>query len=306
MENKAAIISGGGCHGSFSVGLLEGLNHQYSKYYGVSTGSLISPLAALGEYKKLKEAYTSVRTKDITEKSAFKKNGHLNVKLVIWRALKSFIGKKKTVGESKNLRKLIDKFITKDDFERLHYRDKEVIVFAYSLSYDEVVGFSSKENSYEDFKDFIWYSANAPIVFSLEEKTRTPKSDNIEQWVDGGVKDVHVARLAFEEGAKEVHLFLHTPKRIRTKKANIKNTAHFLMRIFNASRSEIIKDDLYEAIMAAQIHKGKLLVYRPPHVLSSNSLVFNKEQMQEWYQLGRDLVATGKIKEYTDTYDFTE
>ena len=56
MSNrKAAVISGGGSWGAYGGGTLARLNADYDTIVGVSTGSLLAPLAALREWEVLKQ-----------------------------------------------------------------------------------------------------------------------------------------------------------------------------------------------------------------------------------------------------------
>jgi hypothetical protein len=68
-------VSGGGANGAYGVGILTGWSAagtrpEFTMVTGISTGSLIAPFAFLGpEYDaRLKEAYTSVSTKDIADR----------------------------------------------------------------------------------------------------------------------------------------------------------------------------------------------------------------------------------------------
>ena len=76
MSKKILVVTGGGADGSVTVGRLESLGvPDYSIGVGVSTGSLVIPHALLGDIEKLKNFYLNVKQKDITEDSAFKRNG---------------------------------------------------------------------------------------------------------------------------------------------------------------------------------------------------------------------------------------
>ena len=67
-------ISGGGSSGAFGAGFLvgwtaKGTRPQFGGVTGISTGSMIAPLAFLGpKYDdKLKEAYTTISTEDVAK-----------------------------------------------------------------------------------------------------------------------------------------------------------------------------------------------------------------------------------------------
>ena len=65
---KAIALSGGGDKGAFTVGVLKKLHEQGNSYdllSGTSTGSLITPLLAVGAIGLLEKIYTSVSKDDI-------------------------------------------------------------------------------------------------------------------------------------------------------------------------------------------------------------------------------------------------
>jgi len=303
MSKKILVITGGGADGAVTVGRLEALGSpNYSIGVGISTGSLIVPLAVLGELGRLKEFYLKVTQKDITEDSAFKKDGKLNVRKVINRTLRSYIGGRLSVGSSKNLRKTIEKGFKKDDFESISIKNKSVYVGAYSLNTDENTYFSSSSTSYSDFMDWMWASANPPLVFSLLEKKN--KFDSCEQWVDGGVKEVMPISFALglaNEG-DEIDVFMHRPKREKYFKKNVKNIVQKAGRIIKAIFRHSEDKDLNLGLAIAKNKKVKLNIYWMGYEVNKNSLIFKKEEMQERDSLGFEW---GKDK-FIDVYDFRE
>ena len=73
-EQVYLAVSGGGANGAYGVGILlgwtaAGTRPEFALVTGISTGALIAPFAFLGpEYDaRLKEAYTSMTTKDIAK-----------------------------------------------------------------------------------------------------------------------------------------------------------------------------------------------------------------------------------------------
>ena len=169
------------------------------------------------------------------------------------------------------------------------------------MSYREIVGFSSLDESYKDYVEWMWASANAPIVFSLLTKERVPGNEDFEEWVDGGVVDSHSASQLIRLGCTEIDLFLHTPKPQRDKKGSINNVVHFIMRLFNSLYGEILRNDINSAIDAAKIHNACLRVHYAPYQLSNNSLVFDKKKMKEWVKLGEEIAFDDR---FIDVYDF--
>ena len=285
---KIAVLTGGGADGAFTVGRLETLNKDYDKAIGSSTGSLASVLTLLKDWDKLGDAYENTETKDITEKSAFSKDGSINIRKVITRTIRSY-GKRqpKTVGESKALRKRINTFVSEADYNRLREQEKEAIVTCFSMTTESVSHFSSLTEKFEDFKDWMWASANPPIVFSLLKKAKV-EGGNIEEWVDGGVGSITPISLAVLSGASEVDVFMHQPKPEHHFKKSIKNVPHFISRLFKSYYKINEVKELEAGLELAKLLNVNVNVYWMPHEYYDYSLIFGKEKMKNLRQKGRE------------------
>ncbi|MEP5132110.1 patatin-like phospholipase family protein, partial [Nonlabens ulvanivorans] len=142
---RALVISGGGSKGAFAGGvaqyLIEEKKLDYDIYIGTSTGSLLISHLALHKIEKIKEVYTNVNQKSIFSNCPFiikrSKYGVEEIKINHWNVLRNFLNGNKTFGESKNLRKLITKIFTIDEFNELKATQKEVIVTVSNLSLNE-------------------------------------------------------------------------------------------------------------------------------------------------------------------------
>lgn len=310
MTKKGIFIAGGGNLGSITVGRLLARNKKntelcdYEIGGGNSTGALAILLVLLKKFSLLKEAYTSVSTGDITEVSAFKSDGRPNVLRIIWRTLKSIIVKScVSLGDSHNLRKLLDKFVTLEDFLKLREEEKEAFVTAYNLNEEKLYEFSTKDNSHEDFKDWCWASANYPLFFSVLNKE---VNGTMQQWADGGISDVFKIDYLFEAGCTEVDLFVHQPNVEKIKKP-IQNVLHYVIRVITAFRKEISRNDIENSIKLAKYHRSLLRVHWIPeediHGLGSNSIVFNKRKMDHAVKIGE---AIAFDENYIVEYDFRE
>ncbi|MEX0275547.1 MAG: patatin-like phospholipase family protein, partial [Flavobacteriaceae bacterium] len=121
---RAMVISGGGSKGAFAGGvaqyLLEELRHDYDIFVGTSTGSLLISHLALNKIEKIKDIYSNVDQHSIFNNCPFtikKKYGVDTIAMNHWNIFKNFFAGKKTFGESENLRKLIRKSITPEEFD---------------------------------------------------------------------------------------------------------------------------------------------------------------------------------------------
>ncbi len=117
---RALVISGGGSKGAFAGGVAEYLirerGYEYDILVGTSTGSLLISHLALNKVEKIKKVYTSVNQKSIFNDCPFvikrDKYGAQQIAINHFNVLMSFLRRRRTFGESKNLRKLIRKIFS--------------------------------------------------------------------------------------------------------------------------------------------------------------------------------------------------
>ena len=138
---KALVISGGGSKGAFAGGvaqyLMRNQGREYDIFVGTSTGSLLIPQLALNNLEKLHHAYTNVNQRSIFNVNPFvvkKKGDREYVTINYITTLFQFLRRKRTFGESHNLRKTIAKNFSRASFEMLLKGDKEVVVSVSNLS----------------------------------------------------------------------------------------------------------------------------------------------------------------------------
>lgn len=298
---KGIAIGGGGVRGAFTAGKIVERDEDFEMAHGVSTGALIAPATLVKRWDILRRAYTTTTQSQITEKSAFKTNSMPRILFIIWRTIKSLLIKDVvTIGESMNLRSLID-FYYNDGFHReLGNSSKAAIVGAYSINYDEVFNANSTRMSWKRFKDFMHASANAGPVMSLVKLSREKYSE-IEQFTDGGIKDNSNAEYLFMSGCEEVHLYLHVARARRKRKRDVKNVIHMLFRIILSFFRNVTTTDISLAIKSARAHRGKLVIhYLPESVANQNSFVFNPKKMKKDYDLGRSMAFNKSLIEVHD------
>ncbi len=290
---RACVISGGGAFGSCGLGTLAALNQTYQIVAGVSTGSLMAPLVALNEYQRLEHAYTSVTQSDIFDFNPFTKKGKIHIPKAIWRIITG----KATLGDSVALRKTIDKFLSEDDFFRLEALNKNVLVACQETSKWPawIHHFSSQERTATDFKDYMWASANSPLVMSLLQKDGG-------EWTDAGVTELLSLKKVIELGAREVDVIIHRPRPEVAEKGQLTNVFHNAGRLWQIMRSEIEDNDLAIGLQLAQQYKCKVNVYWLPKKLASNSLLFDKATMKSWFDLG---YQTAFDENRIDQWDFS-
>ena len=175
---RALVISGGGSKGAFGGGvaqyLIEEMGHRYDLFVGTSTGSLLIPHLALDKIEKIKGVYTSVTQESIFSHQPFvvKKDkwGGKEIGIHHLNVLRNFLRKSKTFGESLNLRILITRTFTEEEFNLLQQSSRELVVTVSNLSLNQVEYKSIKDFDYMDFCDWIWISCNYTPFMSLVKK----------------------------------------------------------------------------------------------------------------------------------------
>ncbi len=189
IGNKILVVSGGGARGAWGVGLIDTLVEMeggYKAVMGVSTGSTMAPMILLQKFDKLTEIYTSVSQKDIFNKNPFKVKivkDSVQTKPRLGLAARRLILGKKTIGETKNFRKLIDKFFIEEDFNRIKNAGLNMSVGVTNMQTGGFELKSIKDYNYGQMKDWIWASANQPLWMSYMHFDGA-------DYVDGGVRKV--------------------------------------------------------------------------------------------------------------------
>jgi predicted patatin/cPLA2 family phospholipase len=274
---KGLVISGGGAFGACGAGTLAALNKPYELVAGVSTGALMGPLVALQKFDLLKEAYTSVSQEDIFNVNPFTKDGKINIPNAVWRVVRG----KTTLGETENLRKTIRRFLLESNYQSLQSGPREVIVACQEISRlpSTVAYFSTRQTAYSDFLDWLWAAANAPVVSSILYKDGG-------EWIDAGLTELLSLQYLIKRGCKEIDVILHRPRREPVQEQPVKNLFNLVLRLFDIQREALEADDLATGLLSAEIASAKINVYYLPRELGKNSLIFNKNLMQEWYMLG--------------------
>jgi len=296
---KALVISGGGSKGAFAGGIAEYLlnveKKKYDIFIGTSTGSLLVPLLAIGAVDKLRSIFTSVSQNDIFSSSPFKvvpKNGSYKVGLNQISMIKMFLEGKKSFGETKNLRKLISKFITPSDFNNIVKSHPEVIVTVSNLTFNQVEYKSIKDCTYDDFCDWMWASASFVPFMSLIEKNGC-------QYADGGFADYIPIHAAIKKGATEIDAIVLRPKEEIVVNEPIKNPFELTARVISFMLTQISQDNIDIARLEGINKHVNINYYYPPYKLTDHSFIFEPKEMKGWWNFGYTFASENKpVTEY--------
>ena len=284
---KALVISGGGSKGAFAGGvaqyLMEDLHHNYDIFVGTSTGSLLISHLALNEVQKIKEVFTSVNQDSIFNSCPFvikeDKFGGKQIGINHFTVVRNFLKGKKTFGESLNLRKLIGKTFTENEFNILKNSSKDVIVTVSNLSLNQVEYKSVHDFEYEDFLDWIWISSNFTPFMSLVKK------DGCE-YADGGFGSMVPIEEAINRGATHVDVIVLETEVTYYNRLPSKNVFSLLTNMHSYMADRIEKQNIRIGKYVAANKNVIMGLYYTPTVLTTNSLIFDKEMMRIWWERG--------------------
>ncbi|MCK0131179.1 patatin-like phospholipase family protein [Flavobacteriaceae bacterium F08102] len=283
---KALVISGGGSKGAFAGGvaqyLIDEKDNDYDIFVGTSTGSLMVSHLALGKLYELKAIYTTVNQRKIFSNNPFKIsviNGERVARINHFNTVWNFLNKRKTFGESKNLRKFIKRYFTEAYFNTLKASKKDVVVTVSNFTTNAVEYKSIKECTYVDFCDWIWASCNYVPFMSLMKKNGC-------EYADGGFGSIVPIREAILRGATEVDAIILETEVNQMKRPETTNPFSLITNIFSFMLDNIERQNVTIGKLEAVHRNVKLNLYYTPTVLTTNSLVFDKKLMSQWWKDG--------------------
>jgi len=289
---RALVISGGGSKGAFAGGVAQylicELKTHYDIFVGSSTGSLLVSHLALNETAKIKDVYTSVDQDAIFSNCPFivktDKDGCRHIKINHLNVLGQILRGRKTFGESYNLKHLIEQTLTEEEFDKLKASGKDVVVTVSNLTDNQIEYKSIQDYDYKEYCEWVWISCNLIPFMTLVKKNNC-------EYADGGFGARVPIEEAIKRGATTVDVIVLSTEMEST---HHKGSSNFFSLVSNLN--------LYmaERISRQNIRIGKLIAanknvslnfYYTPTVLTANSLVFDKEKMAEWWQMGYDFAC---------------
>lgn len=287
VGKRAMVISGGGSKGAFAGGVAQYLidveKNHYDIFVGTSTGSLLISHLALGKVDKVKDIYTNVDRHSIFNRNPFTikkdKYGGKQIGINHLEVLRGFLKGKKTFGESENLRILIGNTFTEEEFNQLKASGKEVIVTVSNLSLNQVEYKSIKDYGYEDFCDWIWISSNFVPFMSLVKKEGC-------EYADGGFASSVPIEEALKLGAKTVDVIVLDTEVTYYNPLPAKNPFALMTTVHNFLASKIKSQNIQIGKLLANSNNSVLNLFYTPTVLTTNSLIFDKKLMAEWWDKG--------------------
>ena len=244
---------------------------------------------------KIKEIFTSVSQEDIFNISPFrlkksKVNGY-ETGINHFNTLRAFIKGCPTFGESHNLLQLIRKSITRDEFQALKALNKKVIFTVSNLMLDKVEYFNSDDCSYNEFCNWAWASSNFTPFMSLF-------SENNCQYADGGFGSYTPTLNAIENGASDIDVIILKNEEVSSNHPVIKNPFSLLLRTFKFMNNQSNSKDIIIGKLVGLNRKININFYYTPSQLTTNPLVFDPEQMTQWWKDGYEFAKTQNPENY--------
>lgn len=283
---RAMVISGGGSKGAFAGGvaqyLIQELDLEYDLYLGTSTGSLLISHLALHKIEKIKQVYTSVNQDHIFSNCPFvvtNKHGIESIGIHHINVIKNFLRGSKTFGESHRLHELIRRTITVEEFENLKKGLKDIVVTVSNLSLNQVEYKSINECSYDEFCEWIWISCNYTPFMSLVKK------DGCE-YADGGLGSIVPIEEAIKRGATVIDAIVLQTEVTQLNRMPSKNAFSLLTNMFEFMLDRIEHQNIRIGKLVASHNNAIINFYYTPTVLTTNSLIFEKEKMTLWWESG--------------------
>ncbi|MAQ75615.1 MAG: patatin [Aquimarina sp.] len=288
---RALVISGGGSKGAYAGGvaqyLMQEQGRKYDLFLGTSTGSLLIPQLAIGNIERMYNIYTNVNQHTIFNVNPFrvrKKGNREYVSINFMSSLWQFIKKKRTFGESKNLRRAIRRNFTEAEFRLAKRRVKDMVVTVSNLTKSQTEYKSIHDFSYEDFCDWIWISCNYVPFMSLATKNGC-------EYADGGFGCMVPIREAIRRGATEVDAIILESENMEHTRVLGKNPFSLMVNLFGFMLDQVEGHDTVVGKLAAINKKVPLNLYYTPSKLTENSLIFDKKLMGNWWRQGYEYAA---------------
>ena len=207
-EYKILAISGGGSHGAYGAGILNGWYHRgdmpkFDVVTGISTGSIIASFVFLGSDKidSIAKIYTSIETSDIYHYNFFKIFGGSSISSTT--PLKNMIKKEIT-------QELLDEVAKEYKKGRRLYVGTTNIDTGHLVVWDmTAIAASSHLNKLQLYRDIIYASSAMPAVFDPQYFEVEYGGEKYYQLhIDGGMNS-YVFMVGLFENWREI---LHVPQ----------------------------------------------------------------------------------------------
>ncbi|WP_366513503.1 hypothetical protein [Sediminibacterium sp.] len=169
--------------------------------------------------------------------------------------------------------------ISPEDFEMIGKLNKKIIFTVSNLTEQTVDYIHSNDCSNEDFCNWAWASTNFVPFMSVFEKNGC-------QYADGGFGNHIPIYCAMGNNACEVDVIILENEHPVHKQPLERNAFSLLLKTINFMATQIsIKDVMIGKLMGLN-RKVDIRMYYTPRQLTENFLIFDPEQMSQWWEEG--------------------
>jgi predicted acylesterase/phospholipase RssA len=262
MGKKALVISGGGSRGAFAVGAIDYMVNQLGLTFdivaGTSTGALIAPLVVVNDIPKLKHLYSSVTQPDILGKIE-----------IGWRDIQQ--GKiPKALNDTSPLRNLLEEQITTAVADQIisptSNNHKYMFLATSNLQSGDIVYFHNvgpqvlsiepdtkvqKIESRQALINAMLASASIPVFMPPVEMRHA--SQRMQQYVDGGVRELTPLKIAIDNGATEAYVILLSPEQQTVQNGECENVFSILKQTIELLCRDVMIHDIYVAELHSEM-----------------------------------------------------
>lgn len=223
----AVVLSGGGAKGAFQVGVLDALIRErgvsFETAVGTSTGAIQAAAVAQDDIGMLVDFWEGLKGPDDIYR---RKSGTL------WAILTG----QPSIYTVNGLRSLLKAAF---DEKKIRASGKNLRIAVVNITTGElkIVG----ENA-DDIANWIYASCAMPFVFPPQESKDA--QGNVEQWVDGGVRDVTPVEAALAERPRAVLVIRASPQPKNTKTKRYNSLVNIALRSVDIQSNEVSANDL--------------------------------------------------------------
>jgi NTE family protein len=234
MGELAIVLSGGGAKGAFQVGVLDELITQYGVKFdifaGVSTGAIQALGGAMDDIPTLLKTWMDIKGNgDIYKKRTF------GVVEGLFGAPSLFTTKP-----------LRDKLTAFADPAKLKAAKRTLRIGVVSLARGEYLDINGTN---PNIADWVYASCAQPPAFPPLE-TRDPVTGVVEQWVDGGIRNIAPLSPVMKLKPSRVLVVLATPpKPVPEPGRHYDNILEIAIRSIGIQTSEIVANDVGNAML---------------------------------------------------------
>lgn len=301
---RALVVSGGGAKGAFAVGAIEILKDHFGLEFdmvtGTSTGSLIAPFVAAGEHLRLIQLYGGLTTGDF-----LKIDKNVALSLFFDDAIfdvSPFRGTLKTEVTEAIAAKVFDPAAPRIIIATTALQSGDLWHF-HTFASDKFVKGGHQAAAIRDRAHLLQVmeaSSNQPVFMTpVRLKTSVDQSDDdVEQFVDGGVRSYAPIRVAIENGATEIYAILLSPEKAKPVTKQYKAAYRILGRTFNLFMENVGHGDVLAATDAAKAAGARIQWIRPLDDPLTDSLDISPQVQGKLMELGRErALAVGKLSD---------